>query len=77
MSKGDADCISSIYPLETNGGAPMPYCMYFNGGFAVHGSYDIPDYNASHGCVRITPTAAEWLSRNFMNIGTTVIVVPY
>jgi len=25
LRKGDADCESSIYPIETNGGAPMPY----------------------------------------------------
>lgn len=79
ISKGDADCISSIYPLETNGGSPMPYCMYFSSlGYAVHGSYEVAEnQNVSHGCIRITPTAAEWLSRNFMNVGTTVIVVPY
>lgn len=77
-SKGDADCISSKYPLETNGGAPMPYCMHFNAkGYAVHGSYDVPDYNASHGCIRITPTAAQWLNTNYISIGSSVIVLPY
>lgn len=78
ISKGGPDCISSIYPIETDGGAPMPYCMYFtSSGYAVHGSDEIPDYNASHGCIRITPTAAQWLSENYMSVGTTVIVLPY
>lgn len=77
IRKGGPDCESSIYPIETNGGAPMPYCMYFsNWGYAVHGSYDIPDYNASHGCIRVTPTVAGWLS-TYMPIGTTMIVRPY
>lgn len=77
-SKGDFDCESSKYPLETNGGAPMPYCMHFNKGYAVHGSYDVPDYNASHGCIRITPAAAQWLNtNNYISIGSSVIVLPY
>lgn len=78
VSKGDADCISSRYPIETNGGAPMPYCMHFGSkGYAVHGSYAVPDYNASHGCIRVTPTAAKWLNYNFMQVGSSVIVLPY
>jgi lipoprotein-anchoring transpeptidase ErfK/SrfK len=57
----------------------MPYCMYFSEkGYAVHGSYEVPDHaNASHGCVRILPSSAKWLSENFIDIGTTVIVLPY
>ena len=78
IAKGDADCISSKYPLETNGGAPMPYCMHFSPkGYAIHGSDDVPDYNASHGCIRLTPTAAQWLNINHMTVGTKVIVLPY
>lgn len=78
LSKGGADCQSNIYPLETNGGAPMPYCMKFNSkGYAIHGSHDVPDHNASHGCIRVTPTAAAWLSQNFIQNGTTIIVRPY
>jgi hypothetical protein len=78
VAKGGADCISSRYPIETNGGAPMPYCMHFGSkGYAVHGSYAVPDYNASHGCIRVTPTAARWLNQNFMRIGSNVIVLPY
>lgn len=78
ISKGGPGCVSTKYPVETRGGAPMPYCMYFHPkGYGIHGSYDIPDYNASHGCIRVTPVAAKWLSHNFVTIGTTVIVRPY
>jgi hypothetical protein len=78
VSKGGPDCKSNRYPVETHGGAPMPYCMYFSPkGYGIHGSYDIPDYNASHGCIRVTPVVAKWLSHNFIEIGTTVIVLPY
>lgn len=80
-SKGGADCKSSIFPLAKNGkkagGAPMPYCMRFHGGFALHGSYEVVDYAASHGCVRMIPSSAGWLSQNFADIGTTVLVEPY
>lgn len=75
-SKGGAGCRSSRYPVG-RGGAKMPYCMFFTKNYAVHGSYDMPNYNASHGCIRVQPDAARWLNQNFMHIGTTVIVKPY
>lgn len=74
--KGSKYCKSSKFPLG-RGGAPMPYCMFFYGGYAIHGSYDVPNYNASHGCIRVRPDAASWLHKNFMRHGTRVIVKPY
>ncbi|WP_298624314.1 L,D-transpeptidase, partial [uncultured Legionella sp.] len=76
ISKGGPGCKSSRYPLG-GGGAPMPYCMFFSKYYAVHGSYDVPNYNASHGCVRVKPNDAQWLSKNFMKIGTKVVIKPY
>lgn len=76
ISKGGAGCKSSRYPVG-KGGAPMPYCMFFSRYYAVHGSYDVPNYNASHGCVRVTPSDARWLNQHFMRIGTRVVVKPY
>jgi len=75
-SLGSASCKSSIYPLP-RGGAPMPYCMFFNGNQGLHGSYNVVDGNASHGCVRLTVSDAEWVRFNFATIGTKVIVRPY
>lgn len=75
-SKGGADCVSNKYPVG-EGGAPMPYCMFFNGGYAVHGSYHVPNHPASHGCIRLEPATALWLRDNFMQIGTVVKVQPY
>lgn len=77
ISKGGSSCESSSFPIETGGGAPMPYCMHFNPSYAIHGSYDVPNYNASHGCIRVTPTVAKWLNTKFMRVGSTVIVKPY
>ncbi|MYM20832.1 L,D-transpeptidase family protein [Brevibacterium sp. 5221] len=35
---------------------------YFKGGYAVHGEYfDVPNYAASHGCVRVSNPAMNWL----------------
>jgi len=75
-SKGSASCRSSRYPLP-HGGARMPYCMFFSKYYAIHGSDDVPNYNASHGCIRVHPSDAYWLSKNFVHIGTTVKVKPY
>ncbi|KTD19316.1 enhanced entry protein EnhA [Legionella lansingensis] len=76
-SKKGEDCTSSIYPIETGGGARMPYCMHFNGGYSIHAAYEVPNWNASHGCIRVFPSAAKWLHSDFMDVGTTVIVKPY
>jgi len=76
ISKGGAGCRSSRYPVG-QGGAPMPYCMFFTKNYALHGSYDVPNYNASHGCIRIHPSDARWLQQNFVSVGTTIVVMPY
>ncbi|HVV69191.1 MAG TPA: L,D-transpeptidase [Gammaproteobacteria bacterium] len=77
LSKGSASCKSSKFPIP-GGGAPMPYCMFFSGNYAIHGSNEVPPgRNASHGCIRVVPSAALWLTRNFIDIGTKVVVKPY
>ncbi|MFT4059885.1 MAG: L,D-transpeptidase [Legionella sp.] len=76
-SKKGEDCTSSLYPVETHGGARMPYCMHFSGGYSIHAAYEVPNYNASHGCIRVLPSAAKWLNHDFADIGTTVVVKPY
>lgn len=77
-SLGSASCKSHKFPLP-RGGAPMPYCMYFNGGQALHGSYghEVVAGNISHGCVRLHVDDARWIRFNFANIGTKVIVKSY
>lgn len=75
-SLGGPGCTSPTFPMPT-GGAPMPYCMYFNSVQALHGSYELAHANISHGCVRMRVSDARWLRYNFANIGTLVIVKPY
>ena len=76
QSLGNANCKSSIYPLP-RGGAPMPYCMFFNKNQGLHGSYNVVEGNVSHGCVRLRVHDAEWLRFQFVKMGTKVIVKPY
>lgn len=76
ISKGGPGCRSSRYPVG-RGGAPMQYCMFFSKYYAIHGSNDVPNYNASHGCVRVRPSDAKWLSQHFVSVGTKVVIHPY
>lgn len=71
---GGADCYSNEFPLETSGGAPMPYCMFFHGGSALHGSTLSGFINRSSGCVRLFDSDAKWLSERFAEKGLRVIV---
>lgn len=79
-SLGNANCISHKY-----NGAAMPYCMFFNGSQALHGSDDIQFRNVSHGCVRIHVDDAKWLRYHYVEgpnannqfRGTKIIVRPY
>jgi lipoprotein-anchoring transpeptidase ErfK/SrfK len=43
--------------------APMPYSIFFHGGYAIHGTDQIANLGvpASHGCVRLHPTNAKTL----------------
>jgi lipoprotein-anchoring transpeptidase ErfK/SrfK len=43
--------------------APMPHSIFFKGGYAIHGTYDLKRLGrpASHGCVRLHPDDAELL----------------
>ncbi len=43
--------------------SPMPYSLFFHGGYAIHGTNDIRRLGrpASHGCVRLHPSHARTL----------------
>ena len=43
--------------------SPMPHSIFFHGGYAIHGSYEIRRLGgpASHGCVRLHPADAATL----------------
>lgn len=80
--KRGPDCVSTKFPIEMEtgmqGGAPMPYCMFYFEGFALHGSPQVPGYNASHGCIRLFTEDARWLNEEFTVGGRThIVVLPY
>lgn len=75
-SMGSKSCSSSKFPIH-RGGAPMPYCMFFNKGQALHGSPNVVRGNVSHGCVRLQVHDALWLRYNFATVGTKVVIKPY
>jgi hypothetical protein len=83
IRKQDIDCISTVFPKNpdgVDGGAPMPYCMHFYSGFALHGSAAVPGHRDSHGCVRMFTEDARWLNLDFIQVtagrqkGTRVII---
>jgi len=63
----DSRCVSNIFPVR-RGGAKMPYCMFFYRGYALHGSYEVPGYRDSHGCVRLFKRDAKWLNKEFVDL---------
>jgi hypothetical protein len=58
--------------------SPMPYSIFFNEGYAIHGSYEISRLGrpASHGCIRLHPENAALLFALVKErVGDTTIVV--
>lgn len=51
--------------------SPMPYSVFFYGGYAVHGTGYVRSLGrpASHGCVRLHPAAAETFYRLVQQYG--------
>jgi hypothetical protein len=43
--------------------SPMPHSIFFSGGYAIHGSYEVSRLGspASHGCIRLAPANAATL----------------
>lgn len=69
---------SSRYPKGCSGTkcASMPFAMFFEDNYAFHAG-NVPGANASHGCVRLFYSDAEWLSTNFVQIGINVLIMSY
>jgi lipoprotein-anchoring transpeptidase ErfK/SrfK len=61
--------------------APMPYAVFFRGGYAIHGTYAVGHLGrpASHGCVRLdTGNAATLFSLvSQYGYGNTAIIISY
>jgi hypothetical protein len=57
--------------------SPMPHSIFFHGGYAIHGTYDVGALGrpASHGCVRISPANAATLFSLVRSEGATIEIV--
>lgn len=51
----------------------LPYALYFDRGFAIHGFPSVPDRPASHGCIRIPVEDARLVFRT-APLGTPVVI---
>ncbi|MFM8649275.1 MAG: L,D-transpeptidase family protein [Actinomycetota bacterium] len=80
---GDAQTPEGIFTIDreyTKGWRPgdlgeIYRPKYFDGGIALHGAYKIPAYPASHGCVRMSTPAMDFIwSADLAPRGTTVWV---
>jgi len=58
---------------ETSALGRLYNSQYFIGGYAIHGSLSVPAEPASHGCVRLPMSAADWFP-DHVSIGTPVYV---
>jgi lipoprotein-anchoring transpeptidase ErfK/SrfK len=48
---------------------------FFTGGYAIHGDSSVPPYPVSHGCVRVSNEAIDWIwANNIDPLGTEVWV---
>lgn len=70
---GDYRIYSRSTGWETSRLGRLYNSQYFVGGYAIHGSLSVPNYPASHGCVRLTMSAADWFP-DHVGIGTPVHV---
>jgi lipoprotein-anchoring transpeptidase ErfK/SrfK len=67
----DADHYSSLYH-----NAPMPWSVQVSGNIFIHGFSSVPDYPASHGCIRLPLTGRNPAKRFFewVEAGTPILI---
>ena len=64
--------LSEFHKSSLYNNAPMPYSIFFNGNFAIHGTTDVVSIGtpASAGCVRLIPDDAAVLFAAVKTVGT-------
>ena len=67
----DADHYSSLF-----NNAPMPWSVQVSGNIFIHGFSVVPDYPASHGCIRVPITGRNPAKRffNWVDVGTPITI---
>ena len=71
------ESLQSMHYSKKYHNSPMPHSIFFHGGFAIHGTYDLANLGrpASHGCVRISPANAATLYALVQQEGATIQIV--
>ncbi|MGH6850446.1 MAG: L,D-transpeptidase [Methylocella sp.] len=56
--------------------SPMPYSIFFDGGYAIHGTYEMASLGrpASHGCIRLAPGNAARLFHMVQTEGAEITI---
>jgi len=75
--RGDFTVVGQVNGMHysTLGLGPMFRPKFFRGGWAIHGSPSVPPYPASHGCVRVSNDAINWIWDQFgAPVGTPILV---
>ena len=73
--EGSFKIYSQINALRVSDLGELWRPKYFTGGYAIHGSPSIPPYPASHGCVRLSNAAINWIwDTNALPLNTPVLV---
>ena len=63
--------LSRMHYSRTYDNAPMPYAIFFRGGYAIHGTYAVSRLGgqASHGCIRLHTANARELFHMIQDYG--------
>jgi len=65
---------SLMHYSQRYGNAPMPYSVQIAGNYFIHGFASVPNYPASHGCIRVPVDTARQFY-NWVAPGTPVDIV--
>lgn len=72
---GQFTIFRSVDAMDVSPPGELRRPRYFHGGYAIHGSDSVPPYPVSHGCVRLSHPAIDWIwAAGQAPIGTEVSV---
>lgn len=73
--RGSFKVYRAVNGLDTGPLGDMWRPKYFDGGYAVHGSWSVPPTPVSHGCVRLSLAAMDWMwAANQMPLGARILI---
>lgn len=69
--------LSRYHRSKKYNNAPMPWAVFFHGGYAIHGTTEVRQLGrpASHGCVRLHPDNAKLFFKLVQNVGRDNVLI--